>query len=393
MLNFVNRKADCTGCGVCMNSCPQKCISMEMDEEGFLYPVASASCIHCGICEKICPIINRQTNKDGEDNIPQVYCGLSKDKKIWQKSSSGGAFTEICRAFGDDETIICGAAWDNFTVKHISVHGVDNIDRLRKSKYISSDLGWVYSEIKTFLLDGKKVIFCGTPCQVDALKGFVGDNKNLLLIDLICHGGGSPKVFLSCIEVMSRQYGQKICSYGFRSKRGAWQTDYLTKIVFENGDVKYLINDQYMQLFLSQKCLRPSCGGNCRYRLLPRQGDLTIADFKGRDEVFPELRGSKYNYSTISFNTVKGLNILKKLQKLMTLYQCSIDDIKKYNPLFYRQTKVSEYRDAFFQDYHDDPGKAINKWTTPFIESRIGIRRKVYDLLPNKLRFIILSRR
>lgn len=34
----VCKKEECTGCSVCINICPKKCIKMEYDEEGFEYP-------------------------------------------------------------------------------------------------------------------------------------------------------------------------------------------------------------------------------------------------------------------------------------------------------------------------------------------------------------------
>ena len=53
MNNFVKKKIcttlDCVGCGVCSSVCTQGCISMEENNEGFLYPVIDIEkCINCG---------------------------------------------------------------------------------------------------------------------------------------------------------------------------------------------------------------------------------------------------------------------------------------------------------------------------------------------------------
>lgn len=36
---FSSNKEQCTGCSACANICPQKCIQMREDNEGFLYPI------------------------------------------------------------------------------------------------------------------------------------------------------------------------------------------------------------------------------------------------------------------------------------------------------------------------------------------------------------------
>ncbi len=393
MLYFTKSKGDCIGCSACMASCPMQCISMQADEEGFLYPVASDACIHCGKCERVCPLVKKENAVDGNEQYPKkAFCALSKDKKIWQRSASGGAFSEICRAFGDSETVICGAAWDGLHVHHVCVHGVDNIAALCKSKYVASSPDNVFAEIKDHLSAEKKVIFCGTPCQVAGLRNYLGkEYSKLLLIDLICHGVGSPKVFNACINNLSKQFGGEVCSYEFRAKRSAYQTDHMQRIKETNGKAVYIQNDPYIQLFLSQQCLRPSCGKNCRFRTEQRQGDITIADFKGLVDVFPELNGTKRNYSSVIINTAKGETILSRLSESMEMRSCSVDDIKKFNPLFFRQTWHSEKRDEFFQCFVQEPEQTIGKWCKPAEVMKESFKRKFWRYLPVQARKIVIN--
>lgn len=382
MLSFIEKNR-CTGCTACLSICPANCISMERDREGFLYPVASDKCIDCGMCERVCPAVRRET---GTKTKGIAYAAVSKDKRIWKRSASGGAFSEICRAWGDEDTLFAGAAWDGLYVRHICVKGFNNIAPLCKSKYVAGDMGDTFTQIKEHLTHGGKAVFCGTPCQVAGLRLILGKTyDNLLLIDLICHGVGSPDVFKSCMKAIGDQFGGEVKAYEFRAKRSAYETDYLAKVEFADGQEKYLVKDQYIQLFLNQNCLRPSCGENCIYRNENRPGDITIADFKGLTDVFPELAGTKRNYSSVIFNNEQGLKVYSSLEKNMRLLECSIDDIKKYNPLFCKQTRSSNERDDFFKEYISSEA-AVDRWTTKATTFKTGWKRNVYNILPARAR-------
>lgn len=390
MLDFNQNKENCTGCAACYSICPVHCIAMNRDEEGFLYPEASSACIHCKLCEIICPIHNNYNLREEDNRYPKIaIAAVTKDYRIWYRSSSGGAFSEICRVFTDDNTFIYGAAWDGLSVHHVGVSGFNNISSLCKSKYISSAIEDTFIEIKNHLRQNKKVIFCGCPCQVDGLKHYLRkDYETLLTIDLICHGQGSPAVFIESIKVMEAKLKDKILSYEFRTKRKAFETDHLARVTGKKRQY-YLIKDPYIQLFLKQNALRPSCGKNCRYRNVNRPGDITIADCKGLYNIFPDLSGCKQNYSTIVSNSHKGERIIKLLYTSMNVRPCSIDDVIKYNPLFAQQTWFSNDRDSFFADFVKSPSLAIDKWTEPMIVSKYSIFRKVYDILPNYIRHYI----
>ena len=391
MLRFNLSKTNCTGCSACYSICPVHCITMVPDEEGFLYPIASNACIECKLCEIVCPLNNVKKN----NNFPiKVYAAVSKDETIWRRSTSGGAFSEIVRHWGgeeDNETFIVGAAWIDFTVHHIGVIGFKNIAPLCKSKYVSSAIDDTFIEIRLQLQMGKKVIFCGTPCQVDGLIHYLRKPyENLLTIDLICHGVGSPKVFKECLNVVSNQLGEDVKSYEFRSKRKVIETDYLTKITTANN-VYYVTNDPYHQLFLSQNILRPSCGKYCKYRKPERPGDITIADCKGLTEIFPDLRGCKKNWSTIICNSIKGINAIKNLDSTMEMREYSLDDVIKYNPLFARQTFFSKYRDQFFVNFSKHPYEAIIDNTKPFNIKKINIKTLLKTIIPACLLKLIIK--
>lgn len=372
MLDFNKDKGNCTGCSACYSICPKHCITMNADKEGFLYPEITGECISCGLCEKVCPAIHA---KPIQQFKKKSFAATAKDFKIWKRSASGGAFSCICKCFGDDKTLVVGAAWSGLKVHHISILGVDNISPLCKSKYISSDLEDVFIEIKNYLKTGNKVIFCGTPCQVAGLNAFLRKTyENLLTIDLICHGVGSPYVFNSAIDEIGKQAGDNVVSYEFRYKNRRYESDYISLVKFQNKGLKQLIGDQYIQLFLSQISLRPSCGKNCKYRDPNRPGDLTIADARGLKFFIKGNYDTTKNYTHVVINTEQGLKAVDKINDYMEVYPCRIKDVTRFNPLFERNTNFNNDRDSFFKEYIINGEETIRKYTKQYREKKMTLK-------------------
>ena len=68
----------------------------------------------------------------------------------------------------------------------------------------------VYKEVSAMLKAGEKVFFCGAPCQIQGLYKFLRkEYDNLTTCDFICRGVNSPKVFLSYMDMLEKQYGSK----------------------------------------------------------------------------------------------------------------------------------------------------------------------------------------
>ena len=386
MLSFNPQKKNCTGCAACYSACPVRCITMEVDEEGFLYPVANNTCIHCGMCESICPTFHEKQNNK---YIQKAIAALSNDYHVWHRSASGGAFSEICRNWADNDTLIVGAAWDGLRVHHIGVVGFDSIEPLCKSKYVGSAIEDTFILIKDALKKKRKAIFCGCPCQVAGLKAFLNENyDNLLTIDLICHGHGSQIVFNECLNLISEHFGEKVIAYQFRAKRKQYEEDYICCITTERSQY-YVVNDPYMQLFLSQNALRPSCGENCKYRDARRPGDLTIADFKGLTKMFSDQVFPKKNWSTVVSNTQKGEACMNSLRKTMDVRPITIQNVVEYNPLFAKQTWFSKDRDAFFVDFTNNPTESLKKWTKPFAQYKPNLLKWVLQNLPKWMKVFL----
>lgn len=273
-MRILDDMESCYGCGACFNVCPTKAIDMRENMEGFEEPVIDAEkCISCGKCKKVCPSLNCQYSNNPE---PDIYA-FSAEEKILYDSSSGGIFTFLAEYVLQAGGYVIGAAYDSqFFVNHVIIHNVEELDKIRRSKYLQSSTGETFQKTKELLENGEYVLYSGCPCQIAGLLCFLGrDYDRLYTVDLLCHGVPSPKLFQ---EHLKNSYGgvENIEDVEFRSREG-WMTLFRTKL--KSGDVRtsYINKSIYMQSFLQDVNLRASCL-QCQYSKLPRQGDVTIGD-------------------------------------------------------------------------------------------------------------------
>lgn len=343
---------------------------MKRDEEGFLQPVVGDGCIGCGACEKKCPVINGI--QGNPTNSQQAVAAVTRDELLWQSSTSGGAFTCLCEAFAEMdpsiETVVYGASMMFPHVQHMRCEATD-VSPLRKSKYVQSDKGNSLRNVRDDLIAGRRVVFSGTACEVAGAYSYLGKlakSDRLLLVDMVCHGVGSPAVFESCMARASDELG-KVVDYEFRCKRaivGNYERHlsrykYLDKHL--NTRTRYVRIDDYNRLFLNQVCLRRSCAERCMFRNRKRFGDVTLADLNGKGALFPGHDDGR-GWSTVIGNTDKGRNLISRLSQWMDVYPSSPDDVACYNPLFDHTTPGNPRRDEFFAKYvrGDDLGDLVS---------------------------------
>lgn len=325
MINISN-KEKCSGCHACASACPKGCVSMKRDEEGFLYPEVNEDfCVNCGLCEKACPIIVK--NPYSADVY--AYAIKNRNDDIRENSSSGGVFTAIAERILSNGGVVFGAAFDDeFSVRHICVDNVEDLSKLRGSKYLQSTIGDTYKQSKTALDNGKMVYFTGTPCQIEGLLKYLErDYDNLLTSDIICHGVPSPKVWNMYLRSKSASNVKKTT---FRNKANGWQT-YSMNIEFEDGTVynKLAKDDLYMKAFLKNLCLRPSCY-ECSFKSKSRASDLTLADFWGVDYVAPEMNDNK-GTSLVLVHTRKGAKAINDISDDIEIQEVDADVALMYN--------------------------------------------------------------
>lgn len=259
---------------------------MIKNNEGFLYPKIDQSlCIECGKCKKVCSL----NNDNGNDlKNPECYAVINNSKQDLMKESSGGIFSVIAKKVLNENGVIYGASFsDDFkSVKHIRVSNKVQLEKLYTSKYLQSEIGIAFENIKKDLIDGKVVLFSGTPCQIGGLKLYLNKNyNNLICVDFICHGVPSPKVWDLYLNYLNKE-NKVIENVNFRNKSDGW-TKYNFRIQFENNDefLQPFLDNPYMNLFLSNYTLRPSCY-DCNFKTVSRMSDVTIADFWGIKKSF-----------------------------------------------------------------------------------------------------------
>lgn len=316
MLN-IKEKHNCSGCSACHNICPKKCIEMKQDDEGFCYPVVDETkCIKCGLCSRICPIINKQ---QANSQILRAFACINKNQEIRMKSSSGGAFSALAEYILENNGVVFGAGFDeNFMVCHQYCQSIDDLDKLRTSKYVQSKIGDSLILAKKFLDDNRLVLFSGTACQISGLKAFLRrDYENLITQDLICHGVPSPLVWQKYLEHKTSQSKLKLAKVCFRDKSSGWRK-YSISMTFkgdENESIykKRFTNEPYMNMFIFNKILRPSCH-KCSFKGVSRQADITLADFWGSalKKLAPNMNDNK-GCSLVIIHSHKAEKIFKKL--------------------------------------------------------------------------------
>lgn len=349
-------KDKCCGCSACISVCPKGCISMSEDKEGFLYPIIdSVKCIDCGLCEKVCPVLHPLKN----EAEPLVYAAINNDESIRMQSSSGGIFTLLAEYVIENGGVVFGACFDrDWNVVHDYTETKEGLVRFRGSKYVQSNVGNSFSQVKIFLDAGREVLFSGTPCQVAGLKNYLRKPyPNLLTIDLVCHGVPSPDVWRKYLqETVCKAYRIKknksavnICDYisdiKFRAKDKGWKK-YSFKIEYKDGriEINPFYENPYMNIFLSNLSLRPSCYV-CPAKLNNVQSDITLADFWGVNKIDPNIDDDK-GCGLLFLNNKEKIGLLYSLQCM--LFNQSIDSVSKYNPSILYFAKKNINRKFFF---------------------------------------------
>lgn len=376
------------------------------DSEGFSYPqVDKLLCTNCHLCEKVCPYLNVYKNQPPF----VVYAAKNRDEESRLRGSSGGIFSLLAEVVIKKGGVVFGACFDeNWEVEHGYSETVKGLVPFCGSKYMQSRIGDSYKKIQAFLKQGREVLFVGSPCQVAGLKHYLCQKyDNLLTVDFACHGVPSPKVWRIYLNQITTyrgdrkeqfsphciSLGKKISKIDFRSKSTGWKK-YSFVFALSEEEAKEKKNtvlfssvfteNSYMQAFLSNLILRPSCY-NCLYKNGVSHSDITLADFWGVGSVFPDFDDDK-GVSVVIISSKKGEEYNDKLNVDSRLIK--LEDAKVSNNGFKEQIIIPKNRNLFFS-LINEKGMLVDKATKRCLEGAMWRRtaRRLKILIFGKIHF------
>ena len=363
---LVAAPADCCGCGACAAACPKGAIAMKEDPRGFVYPEVDESlCVGCGACVKSCGF----QAKVGAVSQGPFYAACGKGDV--SKSASGGVFATLARVVLADGGCAFGAAYecraDGLYVCHRIAEDEEGLAGLLNSKYVQSDAGCCFRDVRAQLKTGRMVLFCGTPCQVAGLKSFLGrDWPNLITADLVCHGVPSGAMLRGCLNEHGVRCGKTVIDLVFRSKNEGWGHSSLL-LRLKDGECTSARAGEfpYYDMFMKLKTVRDSCF-SCCYASRRRPGDLTLGDFwdvkKNRPDIL-EADGFdlRRGISCLFANNAQGQTALTKYGEGLVLVEATFDEIAKGNDQLRHPSVLPADRELYLSAFERGGWSAIER--------------------------------
>ena len=294
----------CAGCMACIDICSQKAITIRDSLSSYNAVINEKKCVNCQVCYKVCP------QNSGSQQLEPIkwYQGWAKDEYIRSNCSSGGFATAISLAFIKTGGCVYSCCFENGEFRFKKAVKESEVKHFAGSKYVKSNPSGCYRAIRDDLKNGERVLFIGLPCQVAAIKNFVGGklNANLYTADLICHGTPSPNV----LNIFLEQYGKNLKSFEsilFRVK-AKMQIHGDSEGIVAKG-----VSDRYTIAFLNSLTYTENCY-ECHYAQRKRVSDITLGDSWGSE--LP-LENQKNGLSLALCQTAKGVELLKTAEVVL----------------------------------------------------------------------------
>lgn len=339
---------------------------MSEGKDGFVLPVIDSDlCVGCGACARACGL-NRGI---GSNSAGPFYAAAGRGDV--SESASGGVFGAVAREVISAGGVAYGAAYEcegnTLRVLHRRAASVDELRPLLNSKYVQSDAGVCFVDVKADIREGRQVLFCGTPCQVAGLKGFLGRYyENLTTVDLVCHGVPSGRMFSDCVEDYGNQFGSPVVDFRFRCKREGWGHSLLLLLLEDGREVTIpAAKSPYYDMFLHLKTLRDSCY-RCPYAGRFRAGDLTIGDFWGVEINRPDVLNDSTKFSQtkgiscLLVNNSHGKDFIDSCDSL-DLYPVDFDDIARGNDQLRHPSNLPSDRGLYIEAFAKGGWRSVRK--------------------------------
>lgn len=346
----IKEKKNCCGCGGCFNICPSKAITMRRDGEGFLYPeIEHGKCTHCDLCEAVCP----QLNAKPETSCRQHgYLVQHKDDIIRKQSTSGGAFTAIAETVLRNGGIVFGSAFDsNFKVCHCFAENVEELEKFRNSKYVQSETGVSFLQVKIHLDNGRQVCFSGTPCQIEGLKCFLKkEYDNLITVDVVCRSVPSPVLLEKYIKWQRNNFPDGFEKIVFRDKHYGYNYSNLSLFDKHNKKIYHagIESDYFLRAFFTDVASRPSCY-NCSFKKRYRQSDITLWDCLDARPFAPEFDDDR-GTTRVLLHSQKGVAFFEHVKPSIRWKEIDADRLTARVKEMIQPISCNPMREAFMRD-------------------------------------------
>ncbi|MCD8231328.1 MAG: Coenzyme F420 hydrogenase/dehydrogenase, beta subunit C-terminal domain [Clostridiales bacterium] len=279
-----------------------------------------------------------------------VYAARVKDRKLLEKSSSGGAFTAISDFFLErGDAVVCAVySYESHQTEFCLVTDKRSRDQAIGSKYMQSIPGNIYKTTLKWLQDNphEMLLFVGMGCQADGFRKFAETmhiRDRVIVVDIICHGSPSPKLWREYADVLENKHGGKIKYLTFKDKRNGWNQP--TAVVQINGEEIPL--REYVKIFYNKCALRPSCH-ECPYATTERKTDITIGDFWHIEKTISDFYDPK-GTSLFLIHTEQGLEMFESIKERFDFLASNTEDCWQIN--LERPMEKSPMREQFWSDY------------------------------------------
>ena len=376
----IKEKSKCCGCSACVSACPIGCITIEEDEEGFVYPkVDLSACVDCGLCEKVCPIID---SPKSNEKLMEAYAAYTPNENIRASSSSGGVFSELAGYVIKNGGAVFGAEMDGVSIaEHRCCESEAELKLIRGSKYTQSNIGDAYKKTKEILSEGRMVLFSATPCQVAGLLSYLKKPyDNLYTIDIVCHGVPSAKAWRSYVRFREKHFSSEITGICFRDKKRGWK-NYSLSFSLKNGKCKTIdaATDPYMIGYISNLYLRPSCY-ECAFKGNNHVSDITLGDYWGVEKLHPDMNDDK-GVSLLIINSSKGNALLENAIGNIICEKTDFNKAIKGNRSYFSSSPQAKNRSRFLSSL--DNRKRFDSLVNSFCKQKLTIRvkRKIKNII------------
>ncbi len=350
-------EGSCYGCTACKEICPKNAIEMKKNSLGYLYAeVDENKCINCGLCLKKCEVIKENVSRC-DDFETNCFIAWMKDEEKIVKSSSGGMFYALAEKAIEEKSYVAGAVYtDDFKgVKTIVTNNIEDVKKMRGSKYFQSDKGNVFSEVKKLLEENKKVFFSGSPCECAAIRTFLGkDYENLTTMSYICHGPSAPEVLKKYIEEIEEENESKVNFFTTRYKKDGKHLPLYLKADFENGKgiLEEYAPSHLARIFMSGCAMRNSCL-NCKFKSLPTFSDIYVGDLGGK--YYPVDKYNPAGASCVFVSSEKGKKALENIKDRINFVDADVDKMiqSRNNILFASKAPTYKKSEEFLNNLNE----------------------------------------